>query len=185
MRRGARAAARDTKRKRGISLGRRSGKRVVGEWHGWRKWENRSGLFSQSVQTGDFAVDEAAVPEALVEVPLETGEAVEEAEFEEVADAEVGEGKEVTRQFVVLRLTRIGPDAQLHARDSLLCLTLCIAISLLFCILQGEPSVIGNKMFIPNWDRLKAPIAFILWRIILLIWLCIIDIRIPIFLKPS
>ena len=31
---GARAAARDTKRKRGISLGRRSGKMVVGEWHG-------------------------------------------------------------------------------------------------------------------------------------------------------
>lgn len=31
---------------------------------------------------GDFAVDEEAVPEALVEVPLETWEAVEEAEFQ-------------------------------------------------------------------------------------------------------
>ena len=39
-------------------------------------------------------VDEEAVPETLPEVPTETGETVEEAEFEEVADAEVGEGVE-------------------------------------------------------------------------------------------
>ncbi len=38
---------------------------------------------------GDFAVDEPAVPEALVEVPTEAGNAVEEAEFEEVTDEEV------------------------------------------------------------------------------------------------
>ena len=44
------------------------------------------------LQLADFAVDEPAVPEALPEVPAEAGEAVEEAEFEEVADAEVGNG---------------------------------------------------------------------------------------------
>ena len=47
----------------------------------------------------DFAVDEEAIPQALIEVPLETWEAVEEAEFEEVADAEVGEGMKVVRKF--------------------------------------------------------------------------------------
>ena len=34
-------------------------------------------------------------------------ESVEEAELEEVADAEVGEGAEVARQFVVFRLARV------------------------------------------------------------------------------
>ena len=33
-------------------------------------------------------------------MPLETGEAVEEAEFEEVADAEVGDGAEIWREAV-------------------------------------------------------------------------------------
>ena len=47
-----------------------------------------------SLQLADFVVDEAAVPEALVEVPAEAVEAVEEAELEEVADAEVGNGAE-------------------------------------------------------------------------------------------
>ena len=42
-------------------------------------------------------VDEEAVPEALVEVPLEAWEAVKEAEAKEIADAEVGEGTEVGR----------------------------------------------------------------------------------------
>ena len=39
-------------------------------------------------------VDKAAVPEGLVEMPHPTGVAVEEAEVEEVADAEVGKRAE-------------------------------------------------------------------------------------------
>ena len=46
-------------------------------------------------------VDEEAVPEALVEVPLPSWHPIEEAEFKEVADAEVGEGMEVGREAVV------------------------------------------------------------------------------------
>ena len=42
-----------------------------------------------------LAVDEPPIPETLPEVPAKAGEAVEEAEFEEVADAEVGKGAEV------------------------------------------------------------------------------------------
>ena len=42
---------------------------------------------------------EAAVPEALIEVPHPASITVEEAEFEEVADAEVGEGAEVGREL--------------------------------------------------------------------------------------
>ena len=53
------------------------------------------------LQTGDLTVDEEAIPEALVEVPTPTGDAIEEAELEEVADAEVGEGAEVGREAVV------------------------------------------------------------------------------------
>lgn len=41
-------------------------------------------------KAGDFAVDEEAVPEALPEVPEEAGVAVEKAEFQEIADAEIG-----------------------------------------------------------------------------------------------
>ena len=41
-------------------------------------------------------------PRECREVPAEAGEAVEEAELEEVADAEVGEGAEVGRQPVVI-----------------------------------------------------------------------------------
>ena len=44
-----------------------------------------------------LTVDEQAVPEALVEVPLPSWHTVEEAEFEEVADAEVGDGAELGR----------------------------------------------------------------------------------------
>ncbi len=40
-------------------------------------------------------------------MPAEAGEAVEEAEFEEVADAKIGEGAEVARQFVVFRLAGV------------------------------------------------------------------------------
>lgn len=46
----------------------------------------------------DFAIDEPAVPEALPEVPAEAGEAVEEAELEEVAEAEIVDGAEIGRQ---------------------------------------------------------------------------------------
>ena len=46
------------------------------------------------LQLADFVIDEAAVPEGLVEVPAEAVEAVEEAEVEEVADAEVGKRAE-------------------------------------------------------------------------------------------
>ena len=45
----------------------------------------------------DFTINQPAVPEALPEVPAEAGEAVEEAELEEVADAEIGDGAEVSR----------------------------------------------------------------------------------------
>ena len=41
------------------------------------------------------------------EMPAPASDAVEEAELEEVADAEVGEGAEVARQFVVFRLARV------------------------------------------------------------------------------
>ena len=51
-------------------------------------------------------IDKAAVPEALVEVPTEAGEAVEEAEFEEVADAEVCDGMKVWREAVVTDITK-------------------------------------------------------------------------------
>ena len=40
-------------------------------------------------------------------MPAEAGEAVEEAELEEVADAEVDDGAEVARQFVVFRLAGV------------------------------------------------------------------------------
>ena len=50
-----------------------------------------------SLRLADFVVDKPAVPEALPEVPTEAGEAVEEAELEEVADAEIGDGAEVSR----------------------------------------------------------------------------------------
>ena len=49
------------------------------------------------LQIADFVVDEAAVPEGLVEVPAEAVEAVEEAEVEEVADAEVEKRAEGVR----------------------------------------------------------------------------------------
>ena len=40
-------------------------------------------------------------------MPAETGEAIEEAELEKIADAEVGNGEEVARQFVVFRLAGV------------------------------------------------------------------------------
>ena len=40
-------------------------------------------------------------------MPHPTGIAVKEAELEEVADAEVGDGAEVPRQFVVFRLAGV------------------------------------------------------------------------------
>ena len=49
----------------------------------------------------DFDVHDPTIPQALPEVPTEAGEAVEEAEFEEVADAEVDDSAEVGREFVV------------------------------------------------------------------------------------
>ena len=52
-------------------------------------------------------IHKEAIPQALVEVPTEAGESIEEAELEEVADAEVGDGAEVARQFVVFRLARV------------------------------------------------------------------------------
>ena len=52
-------------------------------------------------------VDEEAVPEALVEVPTEAWEAVEEAEFEEVAVGEVGEGADAGREVLVTDITKL------------------------------------------------------------------------------
>ena len=51
-------------------------------------------------------VDEEAVPETLPEVPHPAGVAIEEAEFEEVADAEVGDGMKVWREAVVTDITK-------------------------------------------------------------------------------
>ena len=56
------------------------------------------------VQLGNFAVDEAAVPEALPEVPHPAGIAVEKTEPQKIAVAEISESTEVWREFVVLNL---------------------------------------------------------------------------------
>ena len=45
----------------------------------------------------DFTIDQPTIPEALPEMPAEGGEPFEETEFEEVVDAEVGEGAEVSQ----------------------------------------------------------------------------------------
>ena len=61
------------------------------------------------------------------EVPAETGEAIEEAELEEVADAEIGDSVKIARQFVVLRFARIGPDSGLQTLYRLLRFALGVA----------------------------------------------------------
>lgn len=43
----------------------------------------------------NFPIHEASIPEALIEVPLPSWHTIEEAEFEKVANAEVGEGAEL------------------------------------------------------------------------------------------
>ena len=93
-------------------------------------WENRSDLFSQNgngqssithnkilspnilildrrFHPSYFAINDLPIPQPLPEVPTEAGEAIEEAKFHEIAEAEVGNGTEVARQFVVFRLARI------------------------------------------------------------------------------
>ena len=50
------------------------------------------------------------IPQPLPEVPTLAGDAIEETEFEEVADAEVGDGAEIARQFEILCFAR-GPNA--------------------------------------------------------------------------
>ena len=64
-------------------------------------------------------VDEEAVPEALIEVPLPSWHTVEKAEFEEIADAEVGEGAEVGRETVVGALVRVHLVRHSHLRLAL------------------------------------------------------------------
>ena len=44
-------------------------------------------------------IHEPAVPKTLPEVPTEAWESIKKAEFEEVADAEVGECMKVVRKF--------------------------------------------------------------------------------------
>ena len=73
-------------------------------------------------------IHKTSVPETLPEVPHPTGVAVEEAEVEEVADAEVGEGAEVGREAVVLCLAGVLECAG----ESLLRFALSIATMLLF-----------------------------------------------------
>ena len=46
-----------------------------------------------------LTIHKPPIPEALVEVPLPSWHSIEEAEFEEVADAEVGKGAEVGREL--------------------------------------------------------------------------------------
>ena len=55
----------------------------------------------------DFNIHNPPIPQPLPKVPAETREAVEETAFEEVADAEVGEGAEVGRESVVCALVRV------------------------------------------------------------------------------
>ena len=63
-------------------------------------------------------------------MPAPAGDAVEEAELEKVADAEVGDGAEIGREFVVLRLARIGPDTGLQALNRLLRFAIGVATML-------------------------------------------------------
>lgn len=67
----------------------------------------------------------------------ETGEAVKEAELEKIADAEVGDGAEVAREFVVLRLASVCLDNRLHACNSLFRLTLSITRVLFLALSQS------------------------------------------------
>ena len=46
----------------------------------------------------DLPINQPAVPKPLPEMPTPTGDTVEEAEFEEVANAEVGNSAEVGRE---------------------------------------------------------------------------------------
>ena len=80
------------------------------------------------LQIADFVVDEAAVPEGLVEVPAEAGNTIEKSEFYEVTNTEVGEGAEVGREAVVLCLAGVLECAG----ESLLSFALSIATMLLF-----------------------------------------------------
>lgn len=56
----------------------------------------------------DFNVHNPPIPQPLPEVPAETGNAVKETELEEVADAEISDGTEIARQFVVFDLLTVG-----------------------------------------------------------------------------
>ena len=85
----------------------------------------------------DFDVHNPPIPEPLPEVPAKACHAIKEAELEEIADAEVGNGAEVRREAVVLCFARIGPDAGLQALDCLLRFALCITAMLLFPPFKG------------------------------------------------
>ena len=63
----------------------------------------------------NLSIHNPPIPQPLPEVPAETGEAIKEAELEEVADAEIGDSAKIAREFVIFRLARIGPDTGPHA----------------------------------------------------------------------
>ena len=84
----------------------------------------------------DLPVHNPPIPQPLPEVPAETGEAVKKAELEKVADAEVGEGAKIARQFVILRLAWIGPDTRFQALHCLLRFALGVAAMLFLPPLQ-------------------------------------------------
>ena len=75
----------------------------------------------------------------------EAGEAVEESELEEVADAEVGEGAEVARQFIVFHLAGILECAG----DGLLRLSPGIAAMLLLPPFKGVEVVVPCRISPP------------------------------------
>ena len=100
-----------------------------------------------SFHLADFAIHQPTIPQPLPEVPEETGETVKEAEFEEVADAEIGDGAEVARQFVVLRLAWISPDAGLQTLNCLLRFALGVATMLFLPPLQRIKVVVIKH----NW----------------------------------
>ena len=54
----------------------------------------------------NLPIHEASIPKSLIEVPHPASITIEEAEFEEVADAEVGEGAKLGREVLVTDITK-------------------------------------------------------------------------------
>ena len=57
------------------------------------------------LQLSNLPIHQPPIPQTLPEVPAEAGKAVEEAELEEVADAEVDKGSQTWQESVVVSFT--------------------------------------------------------------------------------